>query len=77
MRADCRGRRSVPWPCFGHAGRRGLIVRVTPLLPEHGPGFDVILPPGREKAPATAEESETLADLAPEGDGEDLPPGIG
>ena len=69
---------------FGHLGRhlldlmrRGLIARVTPLSPEHGAGFDVILPPGREKAPEAAEDAETLSDLAPESDGEDPPPGVG
>ena len=40
---------------FGRLGRhlldlmrRGLIARVTPLSPERGAGFDVILPAGKE-----------------------------
>ena len=56
--------------------RRGLIARVTPLTPEQGAGFDVILPAGKEPplAPAPADEEESsLAELAPEGEDEDPP----
>ena len=62
---------------FGRLGRhlldlmrRGLIARVTPLSPEHGAGFDVILPAGKEPPPLgdTEEDEGSLVDLAPDGD---------
>ena len=62
---------------FGRLGRhlldlmrRGLIARVTPLSPEHGAGFDVVLPPGKEPPPTAVQDADegSLVDLAPEGD---------
>ncbi len=53
--------------------RRGLVARVTPLTPDQGAGFDVILPAGKDPSAAllSIEEVSTLADLAPDGEDED------
>ena len=53
--------------------RRGLVARVTPLTPDQGAGFDVILPAGKEPSAAllSNEGEGSLADLAPDGEDED------